>query len=99
MKAGDNCGLSLVLAGPFLFVSAYVRSAERKEPTHAKRHSGALALVNLGRIEPYRRTYAKRQPKAPALLAGGRSTRFAVDRFLQESRTALAPHHGWRIDP
>jgi len=55
--------------------------------------------VNLGRIETYRRTYAKRQPKAPALLAGGRSTRFAVDRFLQESRTALAPHLGWRIDP
>jgi len=26
------------------------------------------ALVNLGRIEPYRRTYAKRLPKAPELL-------------------------------
>jgi len=25
------------------------------------------ALVNLGRIAPYRRTYAKRLPKAPAL--------------------------------
>jgi len=57
------------------------------------------ARVNLGRIEPYRRTYAKRPPKAPAPLGGGRSTRFAVERFLQESRTAPAPHHGWRIDP
>jgi len=28
------------------------------------------ARVNLGRIEPYRRTYAKRPPKAPAPLDG-----------------------------
>ena len=42
-------------------------------------------LVNLGRIEPYRRTL-RREAEGDAVAARrGRSTRFAVDRFLQES--------------